>query len=40
LEKLEAAHHAPEFRKRWPQFGELTKDIDPCLYEVVYSNAA
>ena len=40
LEKLEAAHHAPEFRKKWPQFGELVKDVDPCLYEVVYSNAA
>ena len=40
LEKLAAAHHSPEFREKWPQFGELAKDIDPGLYEVVYSNAA
>jgi hypothetical protein len=40
LEKLKAAHHSPEFRKKWPQFGELAQDIDPGRYEVVYSNAA
>ena len=40
LEKLKAAHHSPEFRKKWPQFGELAQDIDPGLYGVVYSNAA
>ena len=34
-EKLAAAHHAPEFRKKWPQFGKLAGEIDPCLYEVV-----
>jgi hypothetical protein len=21
LEKLKAAHHSPEFREKWPQFG-------------------
>ena len=40
LEKLQAAHNAPEFRERWPQFGELAEDIDPCLYEVVHVEAA
>jgi heme-degrading monooxygenase HmoA len=39
-EKLSAAHHSPEFRKKWPQFGELAKEIDPCLYEVVHVEAA
>src|SRR4029079_18646057 len=34
-EKLAAAHHAPEFRKKWPRFGELVKDVEPCLYDVV-----
>ena len=39
-EKLEAAHHAPEFRKKWPQFGELIKEVEPCLYELVLIEAA
>jgi heme-degrading monooxygenase HmoA len=38
--KLETAHHAPEFRKKWPRFGELTKTIEPGLYEVVHTEAA
>lgn len=39
-DKLSAAHHAPEFRKEWPRFGELANEIDPCLYEVVHIEAA
>ena len=39
-EKLAAAHHAPEFRKKWPRFGELVQDADPCLYDVVHVEAA
>jgi heme-degrading monooxygenase HmoA len=38
--QLSAAHHAPEFRKKWPQFGALAEEIEPCLYEVVHSQAA
>jgi len=34
-EKLQAAHHSPEFRKRWPEFGRLADEIDLCLYNVV-----
>jgi Uncharacterized enzyme involved in biosynthesis of extracellular polysaccharides len=34
-EKLKTAHHSPEFRKNWPEFGRLTGEIDPCLYDVV-----
>jgi quinol monooxygenase YgiN len=34
-EQLAAAHHAPEFRKKWPRFGELIQDANPCLYDVV-----
>jgi quinol monooxygenase YgiN len=34
-DQLSAAHHSPEFRKKWPRFGELIKDADPCLYDVV-----
>jgi heme-degrading monooxygenase HmoA len=34
-EQLEAAHHSPEFRKKWPEFGKIAKDIEPCLYDVV-----
>jgi quinol monooxygenase YgiN len=39
-QKLEAAHHSPEFRKRWPHFGELVKEAEPCLYKVVHVEAA
>ena len=39
-EKLAAAHHSPEFRKRWPRFGELVEEIDPGLYDVVFVEAA
>lgn len=39
-EKLAAAHHSSEFRKKWPRFGELAQDIEPCLYEVVHIEAA
>jgi heme-degrading monooxygenase HmoA len=39
-DKLKAAHHSPEFRKKWPRFGELVKDVEPCLYEVVLTEAA
>ncbi len=39
-EKLKAAHQSPEFRKRWPRFAELTDEIEPCLYEVVHTEAA
>jgi heme-degrading monooxygenase HmoA len=39
-QKLEAAHHSPEFRKQWPRFGELIKEADPCLYKVVHVEAA
>ena len=34
-DQLAAAHHAPEFRKKWPRFGELIKEAEPCLYDVV-----
>jgi heme-degrading monooxygenase HmoA len=39
-EQLSTAHHSPEFRKKWPRFGEITEEIDPCLYEVVHSEEA
>jgi len=39
-EKLKAAHQSPEFRKKWPQFGELAEEIDPGLYEIVHTEAA
>lgn len=38
--KLAAAHHAPEFRQKWPRFGELVKEVDPQLYDVVQIEAA
>ena len=34
-EQLATAHHSPEFRNKWPRFGELIKDAEPCLYDVV-----
>jgi heme-degrading monooxygenase HmoA len=34
-EQLVAAHHSPEFRKGWPEFGKLAEEIEPCLYDVV-----
>lgn len=39
-DKLAAAHQSPEFRKRWPRFGELAREIEPCLYDVVHVEAA
>jgi hypothetical protein len=30
----------PLFRKKWPQFGELAEEIEPCLYDVVHVEAA
>jgi len=39
-DKLAAAHHSPEFRKKWPAFGKLAEEIEPCLYEVVHVEAA
>ena len=39
-EKLSAAHHAPEFRRKWPRFGEIAEEIEPCLYDVVFAEAA
>ena len=38
--QLEAAHHSPEFRKRWPQFGKITEEIEPCLYDVIHTEHA
>jgi heme-degrading monooxygenase HmoA len=38
--QLESAHHSPEFRQKWPRFGELVKEVEPCLYDVVLSEAA
>jgi hypothetical protein len=37
--KLAAAHHSPEFRNKWPRFGQLVREIEPCLYEVVHVEA-
>ena len=39
-DKLKAAHHSPEFRKKWPRFGELVKEAEPDLYEVVHVESA
>jgi len=39
-EKLAAAHHSPDFRKKWPRFGELVREAEPCLYDVVLVEAA
>src|SRR5438132_11520571 len=33
-ELLQSAHNAPDFRKAWRQFDDLTDQIDPHLYEV------
>jgi heme-degrading monooxygenase HmoA len=39
-DKLTAAHHNPEFRAKWPRFGELVENVQPCLYDVVLIEAA
>ena len=39
-QKLAAAHHSQEFRKKWPRFGELVQDVEPSLYDVVQIEAA
>jgi heme-degrading monooxygenase HmoA len=38
--KLKAAHHSPEFREKWPRFGELVQDAEPALYDVIHVKAA
>lgn len=35
-QRLQSAHQAPEFRKAWNRFDELTEDIEPELYEVAH----
>jgi quinol monooxygenase YgiN len=37
--QLAAAHQSPQFRKMWPQFGELVDEVEPCLYDVVHVEA-
>ena len=37
---LAAAHHSPQFRKKWPQFGKIAEEIEPCLYDIVHVEAA
>ncbi len=32
---LEAAHHSPEFCRKWPELGKIAGEIDPSLYDVV-----
>jgi hypothetical protein len=39
-DSLAAAHHSPEFRKKWPQFEKIAVEIDPCLYDIVHVEAA
>ena len=39
-DKLTAAHHNPEFRAKWPRFGALVENVQPCLYDVVLIEAA
>ena len=39
-DSLAAAHHSPEFRKKWPQFGKIADEIEPCLYDIVHVEAA
>jgi hypothetical protein len=29
--ELAAAHQSPEFRNKWPRFGELVREIERCL---------
>jgi len=29
-----------EFRKKWPRFGELIEEAEPCLYHVAHVEAA
>jgi heme-degrading monooxygenase HmoA len=38
--QLEAAHHSPQFRAKWPRFGELIQEAEPCLYRVTHVEAA
>jgi heme-degrading monooxygenase HmoA len=39
-DSLAAAHHSPEFRKKWPQFGKIADEIEPSLYDLVHVEAA
>ena len=32
-EQLAAAHHSPEFRRKWPRFGELIKEASAKVGE-------
>ncbi len=34
-DQLAAAHHSPEFRDKWPEFGKLVQEAEPKLYELV-----
>lgn len=39
-EQLEAAHHAPEFRKEWGHFDDVADAIEPQLYEICHVEEA
>jgi len=34
-ELLQSAHHSPDFRAEWRHFDDLTREIEPQLYDVV-----
>src|SRR5579871_4697260 len=38
-EQLAAAHHAPEFRKKRPRFAHIAEELEPGLYDVVFTEA-
>ena len=39
-DKLAKAHRSPEFRKEWNHFGDMAREIEPCLYDVVHIETA
>src|SRR4051794_20768992 len=39
-DELQRAHHSDEFRKKWPRFGQLIEEAEPCLYDVTYIEGA
>jgi heme-degrading monooxygenase HmoA len=39
-DELQRALHSDEFRKKWPRFGQLIEEAEPCLYDVTYIEGA
>jgi heme-degrading monooxygenase HmoA len=39
-DELQRAHHSEEFPQKWPRFGQMIEEAEPCLYDVTFVESA